>query len=194
MKIFLREQAANFEQHLLALRKAAVMEYAVTKLKEKRSSIIIDTTLSFDHLDTATLLAYDIFPENILTHYAEWVHERRQMRPGDTIVQQIYIPPVKGLSQKIICGVRVKEVIDEANRKGFSYETLEGHVEKGISTFTLERATDNTISFVIQTSSEPANILTRLFGPVVTLPYQAYCTRKALEHVKQATEGGADSR
>ncbi len=194
MKIYLGEQAANFEQHLLALRSSAVMKYVVAKLKQKRSSIIIDTALPFESVSVVPLLAYDVFPQNILTHYAEWVHERRQMRPGDTIVQQIYIPPVRGLSQKIICGVRVKEVIDEANRKGFSYETLEGHVEKGISTFTLERAADNTISFVIQTSSEPANILTRVFGPVFTLPYQAYCTRKALEHVKQATEGGAGSR
>lgn len=194
MKIFLRDQTAEFEQHLLALRSSAVMKYVVAKLKEKRSSITINTTLAFDHLDMAPLFAYDVFPQNILTHYAEWVHERRQMRPGDTIVQQIYIPPVKGLSQKIICGVRVKEVIDEANRKGFSYETLEGHVEKGISTFTLERAGDNTISFVIQTSSEPTNILTRVFGPVFTLPYQAYCTRKALEHVKRATEGSAGNR
>jgi hypothetical protein len=35
------------------------------------------------------------------------------------------------------------------------------------------------------------NLLTRLMGPIFTIPYQAYCTRKALENVKkQILQGG----
>jgi hypothetical protein len=36
-------------------------------------------------------------------------------------------------------GVRIKEIIDDKDCKGFSYETLQGHVEKGISTFIVEQ-------------------------------------------------------
>ena len=109
------------------------------------------------------------------------------MKIGDTIAQQVYIPPTKVFSQKIIFGVRINQIIDQTNRKGFSYETLEGHVEKGISTFTLEQV-NNIITFNIQTFSTPGNILTKLLGPVFSVPYQTFCTKNALENVKRQLE------
>jgi tRNA C32,U32 (ribose-2'-O)-methylase TrmJ len=65
-----------------------------------------------------------------MTFKNQWTDENRKMRVGDTIAQQVYIPPTKTFSQKIIFGVRVNEIIDQVTEKGFSYETLEGHVEK----------------------------------------------------------------
>ena len=64
------------------------------------------------------------------------------------------------------------------------YETLEGHVEKGISTFTIEKLEDKLI-FKIQTFSAPGNFLTKLLGPVFSVPYQSYCTGNALENVER---------
>jgi uncharacterized protein (UPF0548 family) len=114
----------------------------------------------------------------------QWTDENREMKIGDTIVQQVYIPPTKRLSQKIVFGVRINEIIDQTDKKGFSYETLEGHFEKGISTFTIERI-DNRLVFKVQTYSTPGNILTKILGPVFSVPYQTYCTKAALKNVKK---------
>ena len=72
------------------------------------------------------------------------------MKIGDTILQQAFIPPTQSFSQKIIFGVRINNIIEETNRKGFSYETIEGHVEKGESTFTIEKG-DKGLIFNIKT-------------------------------------------
>lgn len=109
------------------------------------------------------------------------------MRIGDTIVQQAYIPLVKSYSQKIVFAVRIHEMINTDHTKAFSYETVEGHVEKGVSTFILEQHASG-ITFSIHTFSTPGNILSRLLGPVFSIPYQAYCTRAALQYVKQQLE------
>jgi uncharacterized protein (UPF0548 family) len=106
------------------------------------------------------------------------------MKVGDTILQQVIVPPTRFLSQKIVFGVRVNTLIDEHERKGFSYETIEGHVEKGESTFTIEQSGHGLI-FKIKTYSQPGNLLSHLVGPIFTVPYQTYCTRKALENVKK---------
>jgi len=163
------------------------MRYERSRLKEKITTIPINTTRKIDQLDLKFLFDYKIFPENIMTFKSQWTDENRKMKVGDTIAQQVYIPPIKRFSQKIIFGVRISEVIDDADKKGFSYETLEGHVEKGISTFTVEQIGDKLI-FKIETYSTPGNIMAKLLGPFFSLPYQAYCTNKALENVKRQLE------
>lgn len=109
------------------------------------------------------------------------------MQVADTIAQQVYIPPIKIFSQKIIFGVRICEIINQTNKKGFSYETLDGHVEKGISTFTVEQLNEKVI-FKIQTFSSPGNFFTKLVGPVFSVPYQTFCTKTALKNVKRQIE------
>lgn len=187
MKIYLTDQSRKFPQHLQRLQQVAVMPYDITKLKAQRSQVTIDVNVSLAQLKLDCLYDYRIFPGNIMTGLPQWLHEGRSIRAGDTIVQQVFIPPF-GLSQKVVFGVRIKEVIDGPTRKGYSYETLEGHVERGISTFTVEPAADGTVTFVIHTYSAPATTLTRLLGPVFSVPYQAYCTRHALQHVKSQLE------
>ena len=123
-----------------------------------------------------------------MAYLTQWNHEQRTIKKGDTIMQQVFIPPNRYISQKIIFGVRIKEIIDEQNRVGYSYETLKGHVEKGISTFTIEKTGDEQTVFRIHTYSAPANLLTKLLGPVFSIPYQTYCTRKALQNVKKIIE------
>jgi uncharacterized protein (UPF0548 family) len=102
-------------------------------------------------------------------------------------VQQAFFPPIKNFSQKIIFGVRINEILNKENKKGFSYETIEGHAEKGISIFTIENNTDK-VKFKIHTFSEPGNFLSKIVGPLITIPYQKYCTKKALESVKEQIE------
>jgi hypothetical protein len=163
------------------------MDYDKSRLTDKISTIDIETTKELGQLNLAFLFDYHIFPENIMSFKNEWTDEGRKMKIGDTIAQQVYIPPTRTFSQKIIFGVRIYEIIDQADKKGFSYETLEGHVEKGISIFTVEQL-DNKIIFKVQTYSTPGNILTKLLGPVFSVPYQTFCTNTALKNVKRQLE------
>jgi uncharacterized protein (UPF0548 family) len=110
------------------------------------------------------------------------------MAAGDTMAQQIFLPPIPALSLKLIFGVRIKTVIDEPQRVEFSYETLEGHAEKGMSLFRIERVDEKTCRFQIETWSDAGNILSSLGKYVFTLPYQAYCKRAAMRHVKKQLE------
>ena len=187
MEVYLINQQKKLHKHLENLKSKSVMKYDKNKLIEKLTAIKIETTKSLEELNLDFFFAYNIFPSDILIYKTQWNLEHRSMNIGDTIVQQAFLPPNKSLSQKVIFGVRIHQIINEENRKGFSYETIEGHVEKGISTFTIEQV-DDELSFKIQTFSTPGNIITKLVGPIITIPYQTYCTKKALAYVKNQLE------
>lgn len=184
MKLYLSDQADRFDELLKDLITRPTMRFDKDKLTEKVSTINVSLDKSLKDINIDFLFDYRIFPSNILTFKTQWGQEGRKIKIGDTILQQAIIPPTKFLSQKIIFGVRVNNIIDEVARKGFSYETIEGHVEKGESTFTIEQSGQGLI-FKIKTYSEPGNLLTGVVGPIFSVPYQAYCTRKALENVKK---------
>ena len=188
MKIYLIDQTNYLQQHLKNLQQISVMPYAKENIKEKITTITINTATPFAKFNLQFLFDYAIFPKKIMTYLTQWSFENRAMQVGDTIVQQVFLPPFGSLSQKIIFGVRIKDIIDEPNRKGFSYETLKGHLEKGLSVFTVEETADNKLIFKIQTFSKPGHILSQLGGPFIAVPYQSYCTRLALNHVKQQLE------
>lgn len=187
MRIYLTDQKNKLKQHLDFLKTKKVMDYEKSRLTEKISTIAINTTKKIEHLNLDFLFDYQIFPNNIMTFKNEWTVENRKMKIGDTIAQQVFIPPTKTFSQKIIFGVRINEIIDQSDKRGFSYETLKGHVEKGISTFTVEYL-DNKVIFKIQTYSTPGNFLTKLLGPIFSVPYQTFCTNTALNNVKRQLE------
>jgi len=195
MKIYLTEQRDKLPQHIDVLKKKKIMAYERSKLREETAILVIDTQKPIDHFRLDFLFDYKIFPDHIMVALAQWDMEKRRMRVGDTIAQQVYIPPTTIFSQKIVFGVRINEIIDTPYQKGFSYETLEGHVEKGISTFTVEQQSGRII-FRIQTYSAPGNSLTRLLGPVLSVPYQTFCTREALKHVAEQlrAESEADGK
>ena len=132
MKIFLTDQAQNLKDHLDALKVLPVMNYKKEILTKKISTIEINTTKAFLQINLDFLFEYKIFPQNILSFKSQWQDENREMKIGDTIAQQVCIPPIRLFSQKIIFGVRVSEIINDSTQKGFSYETLEGHVERGV--------------------------------------------------------------
>lgn len=186
MKIYLKNQAHQFDKHLELLKNKQVRCYDKSKLLEKTTSINIHTSKSMEQLNFDFFFNYHIFPANILIAKAQWATEKSNMKVGDTIVQQAFLP-LKSFSLKVIFGVRISEMINESNLKKFSYETLEGHVKQGISSFSVSADKDK-IQFSIHTYSQPGNWLARLLGPIITLPYQAYCTRQALVHVKKQLE------
>lgn len=187
MKIFLRNQQDKLDNHLKELQKVKVMIYDRSLLKETITTIDLETSKSFEELDLTFFYDYKIFPENILTNLTEWSKNHRSMKVGDTIVQQVYLPPIQRFSQKFIFGVRILDLINSEDRKGFSYETLEGHVEKGISIFTIEKLNEKLI-FKIHTFSQSGSLLTRFLGPIFSLPYQKFCTKAAIKNVKRQIE------
>jgi hypothetical protein len=164
------------------------MPYDKGKLIEKISTIQINTNKNLQELNTRFLFNYEIFPTYIMKYLTQWTFEKRNMRIGDTIIQETFLPPFKYLSQKILFGVRINEIINENFRVGFSYETLIVHVEKGISTFTIEKNHEKQLLFKVHTFSRPGNILTNLLGPIFSIPYQTYCTKQALLNVKRQLE------
>jgi hypothetical protein len=188
MRIYLADQSTNFPKHLEYLKRQTIIPYVSSKLTEKTTVIPIDTHKDFHELDSAFFFDYKIFPSNIMTFLTQWSFENRDIQIGDTIVQQAFIPPFRQFSQKIIFGVRINNIIKEPTRMGFSYETLKGHVEMGISTFTIEKTGDGKTIFKIHTFSNPGNLLTQLVGPIFSVPYQTFCTKQGLLNVKRQLE------
>jgi hypothetical protein len=188
MKIYFTDQAKHFEKHLKLLLSQEIIKYNKTQLKEKTTIIEINSKKELADFDLSFFWNYNIFPNNIMTYLTEWASQNRPMQIGDTILQQAFIPPVKKFSQKILFGVRINKVINEPNRQGFSYETLNGHVEMGESIFTIEKHFGDKIIFKIHTFSKPGNFLTKLVGPFFSVPYQTFCTKKGLKHVKKQLE------
>jgi len=187
VKVYLSNQIHHFKKHLEILKSKNVMIYDKDKLTEKITEMEINTTKSLNDLNLDFFFDYNIFPSKILIFKTQWKDENREMKIGDTIVQQTFLPPIQFFSQKIVFGVRIKEIINENRRKGFSYETLEGHVEKGISTFTIEEINQK-IKFRIHTFSSAGNLLSKLLSAIFTVRYQTYCTKQALKNVKQQVE------
>ncbi len=155
-----------------------VVPYDKKHLTHKDSSIELDW--NFSSINFNNLFNYRIFPVQILSTFPQWVQENRKIQVGDTIVQQISIPPLKKLAQRILVGVRVKEIIDNKTAKGFSYETLQGHVEKGCALFLIEQVNDK-VFFRIETYSAPERL--KLFQSLSSW-YQDYCIKKALINFK----------
>lgn len=179
MQLHLTEQRPHFSKHLAYWKTRPVMRYGPSSLKEKTSMIAIRTSRP---VDPGPLFAYQVFPPGIMSYHTQWREEERDIRVGDTIVQQIHLPPFHGFSVKIIVGVRVHEVIHTPEQRGFGYETLEGHVEMGTSSFTLEGPVGDQ-RFVVRTSSAPGLAIGRLLAPIFTTPYQTYCTRAAMRNM-----------
>ena len=112
----------------------------------------------------------------------QWIRESRAMRIGDIIVQRAVLPPI-GFGLCAEFAVRISALISEPSKLGFAYDTLAGHLERGLSEFYFEDRAGQLL-FVIHTYSEPAHWLSRLGRPF-SLEYQKWCTRQALKHVKQ---------
>ncbi|WP_395704666.1 DUF1990 family protein [Rhodococcus ruber] len=64
---------------------------------------------------------------------------------------------------------RVVYVVDEPNRRGFAYGTLEGHPISGEEAFVVERRPDGVVFGHITAVSRPGRWFTRLGAPVLPL-------------------------
>ena len=166
--------------------KTKPLSYAdCARLPEHHTRVLIPIVRSIPDLRSCNLeffFEYDIFPRRILSALGEWQSENRSMRVGDVIVQQVSVPPLP-ISLKFVFAVRVLDVTQSPTQMSFTYGTLAGHVETGTSEFILVLR-DNRLFAEIHTFSRPTHFLNRLVAPVLTRPYQQYCTDYALAHMR----------
>jgi uncharacterized protein (UPF0548 family) len=133
---------------------------------------------AFDRLEQR-LLRYEIFPPRIMD--ARVCSEDRRLHEGTTIVQRVHLGP-----WRLESAVRVLQVWrsqgEDGDEAGFSYVTLEGHPERGVSTFLLIRqAGSERVLFRIVVRSRPGSDLARLARPFARW-FQRHATEAALGH------------
>ncbi|MGB4772681.1 MAG: DUF1990 family protein [Chitinophagaceae bacterium] len=185
MIIGFRDQKEHLDRYLELHKGKSVAVYKRDELVPKNTSIEFPFNWSLREFAESSFFDYSIFPSSILVGYGEWRKHSRNMQVGDTIVQQAYLPPGVIVSQKLIFGVRVNKVWKTEDEFGFGYEALEGHPELGESLFIVKCQGEKCI-FTISTVSVPGNLISKMVAPFLTLPYQAFCTRKALEFVRNS--------
>jgi hypothetical protein len=117
MKISFTNQSNQFEKYLHFFITQKVISYHKIALKEKITTIEINSTKVLAELDLSFLWNYHIFPKSIMAFLTEWNYKKRQMQIGDTILQQAFFPPLGWLSQKLLFGVRINNIINEPNKK-----------------------------------------------------------------------------
>jgi uncharacterized protein (UPF0548 family) len=79
---------------------------------------------------------------------------------------------------------RVVYVIDESNRKGFAYGTVQGHPESGEESFIVELKADGRVVFEIRAFSRPARWFARL-GSLFIRFLQQHVTWKYLDAIHE---------
>lgn len=185
MKLFLFDPQKHLDRFFPVFKPLAMSYDAHTVLREKVTSLTIPAPQVTDltKCDTSFLFDYQVFPPDIMKAKTEWNKEGRAMKKGDIIIQQVFVPPLP-LSLKAVFAVRVVDMFRSATKVGFSYGTLKGHAEMGISEFYFSLQ-DGVLRINIHTYSAPGTILTRMMAPFFTLPYQQYCTNRALAHMSQ---------
>ena len=67
--------------------------------------------------------------------------------------------------QTVHAPVRVVSIIDETDRKGFAYGTLEGHPLSGEESFVVERTSDGSVWLQVRQFSQPASRKWALVAP-----------------------------
>lgn len=185
MKVYLTNQRSKLPNLLPDFKKLPLSYDNLTPLRERKTVLIISLPTPGDDLSQYNfdfLFRYHIFPSNILVAAAEWEPEGRTMNAGDVIVQQAFLPPMP-VSLKVVFAVRVLEVFCSSTKVGFSYGTLKGHPETGISEFSFSLQGQE-LCAAIHTHSAPGILISRLVAPIFTLPYQQYCTRRALQQMR----------
>ena len=132
------------------------------------------------------LLRYDVFPPRLMR--ATVCSEDGRLREGVTVVQHVAIGPFT-----LEAGVRVIRAWSQRDadgaEAGFAYVTLQGHPERGVSTFRIrERRDQGSIDFLIDVRSRPGSWLTKLARPIARR-FQVASTRAALDYATSTSRG-----
>ena len=97
---------------------------------------------------------------------------------GSTVLASRSLGPVL-----LVAPCRIVYRTDTPNRFGFGYGTLPGHPEQGEEAFHVHRHNDETVEAEIVAFSRPADLPTRLAGPLAR-EIQKAVTRRYLQGIK----------
>lgn len=125
------------------------------------------------------LLRYEVFPAHRMRHHV--CTDDRVIRRGALIVQRVFAGPLAAEA-----AVRTDDVFDDRARgghAGFTYTTLEGHVERGTATFSVGRDPNGAPIFRIESWSRPGNALLAAARPFLRR-MQRSSVHEALRHVQ----------
>ncbi len=104
-------------------------------------------------------------------------------------VGQVVVVAMKFPGFTAIAPCRIVWVVDEHDRFGFAYGTLEGHPERGEESFVISRVGAR-VTFEINAASRPAALLSRLGAPVAR-SIQKNITQRYLNSLKHASASGS---
>lgn len=124
------------------------------------------------------LISYDVFPRNLMRPTVCAADGR--LRVGTVIVQRVRLGLLVIEAAVRVVDTRATETAD-MEEAGFSYVTLAGHPERGVSSFWVIRRGDD-VEFRIEARSRPGTLLTRIGRPISRL-FQRRATQAALRHV-----------
>ena len=74
---------------------------------------------------------------------------------------------IHAFGQTVLAPVRVVSIIDEHDRKGFAYGTLEGHPLSGEESFVVERTPDGSVWLQIRQFSQPSSRKWQFVAPLL---------------------------
>jgi len=139
------------------------------KIAEKADEALLDTMAE-------RFLRYRFYPERIISPLGRWeVESNRRMRDGDQILQRAHLLRVLGIDLiDLLAIVEVRDVIDEARKKGFSYFTTGRHPGVGIFHVSLSLDDADALWLHMDSISRPA------FGALTRLPIAAHAHRAVM--------------
>lgn len=108
---------------------------------------------------SATVLSWEMHRKAGLA-----VHASQHVAQEGAVVALVF----GAVSFGLVLPCRVVYVVDEPGRRGFAYGTLPGHPERGEESFVVELKPDDSVVLRITAFSRPANVLSRLGGPLTT--------------------------
>lgn len=114
--------------------------------------------------------------------------ELAPINEGQTVL--VCLPAGPGM---IVVPNRIVTVVDEANRFGFAYGTLEGHQERGEESFIVEQQSDGSVLGRIAVDSCPGSLITRAAGPAAVL-LQRVAIRRYLGSLREDVARRSTSR
>jgi len=115
---------------------------------------------------------------------------------GDLLARRILLE-IKVLGLRYLCPALVTRVRDEGDAYGFRYDTLDGHIERGMEWFLLTKNSRGEIRFRIEARwqrGDLPNWWSRLGFMVLSGPYQRRWHRQAHRRLSLLAHYGATAR
>lgn len=102
--------------------------------------------------------------------------------PAAPLLQRMMLLEIKVFGLHYLCPVLVTKIRDDAGVYGFRYDTLEGHIERGVEWFLLSKTPDGEIRFRIEARWRPGDLpnwWTRVGFKLLSGRYQRMWHRRA---------------